>query len=386
MKRVIASFLTALVVFCAMSVCASADYVTVTAAGTAQAPNIDGYKDPIYEKSTAYALSADQVSGEMYIAYDEKYLYVYAEIKDATPAETGNKYANVTGAYRTDSVFFGYNLENENGNNAQYNDEKNKADGSGPADKNDFLGVIAIMRGVKDANASKQGGHAFLNKFKSASVSYADYYTAELRLEWGVDVNGDPFDTDAIFADGISIMFGVHDSAEGSSVNEENGEFYLANARTENMRGEITPYTAVNGWDKLEFGEEYDIAPATAPQTTPAQVTTAPKVTVAVTTASTTPAQTTPAQTTPAQTTPAQTTPAQTTPAQTTLAETTPAETTPAQTTAADGSDNATASESNGTAIVVSAPTVIVIMAITQIVLVLINAYLAFALIKSKKG
>ena len=197
---------------------------------------------------------------------------------------------------------------------------------------------------------------AHLNKgYKVASVSEDDGYVAELKIPFGVDLDGNAYDVATLFETGISVELAVADADtahEALKENEPDIIWYLSSGAEKMRMRDHEPFDSSGAvrMNKLEFTagefgadrvEVTTAAPTTPAITTPAIVTVAPIITPIVTPAGTAPEETTPAATTPEVTPPEETTPAETPPSETTPAETTPAETTaPVVDTPAEGGAN----------------------------------------------
>ncbi len=338
MKKLLSIALAALMLICAMTVVASAaaDDVAVAAPATGYIPAADGIKDDVYDQSTPLVIGeeGDDIYAKAYFAYDNEYLYVFVEVKDATiPAPASG---NITPATSTDSVMVCINLLNQTSNTAVWNP-------SAVSEKNYWAGIYGAMRTASNSNQVWEGGHAHLNKgYKAVAVSEDDGYVAEMKIPFGVDMDGNAYDVATLFETGISVEFAIADADtdhEALKENEPDIIWYLSSGADKMRMRDHQPFDSSDAirMNKLEFTagefgadriEVTTAAPTTPAITTPTIVTVAPIITPIVTPAVTTPEETTPAATTPEVTTPEKTTPAATTPEETAPAATTPAETT----------------------------------------------------------
>ncbi len=332
MKKILLIALAALMLISAMTVVASAapGDVATAAPATDYIPAVDGVKDDVYDNSTPIVIGADgdAISGKAYFAYDNEFLYVFFEVKDATvPASASG---NITPASHTDSAMICINLRDEACDTSVWNT-------SSVNENNYWTAIYGAMRTAKNSNTAYEGGHAHLNKgYKATAVSSADGYVAEMVIPFGSDFSGNPYSVADFISKGISVEFAIADADTGTEpIKETEVVWHISSGAEKFKMVKHYPYNSdeAGKMHKLEFiaGEiKANRAEATAPAATTPVITTPAIVTPAIVT----PAITTPAATTPAATTPVATTPAETTPAETTPAATTPAATTPAQTTA----------------------------------------------------
>lgn len=207
MKKILAVIFAVLLLTCGMAVMASAADAAVAAPATDIIPTVDGKMDDVYKNSTPLTIGAegDELWGKAYLAYDNDYLWVYFEVHDTTVP--GMASGNITPACGTDSAFIGINLLNKKSNTSCWNV-------TAVTESNYFSALYGVMRTAANSSNVWEGGHSHLNKgYKTAVVTTDDGYTAECRITWGVDKNGDAYDTETMFKDGISVVFAITDAA-----------------------------------------------------------------------------------------------------------------------------------------------------------------------------
>lgn len=247
-------------------------YETITAVKTSTVPALDGQLDAgVYLSAPRHiegeAAHGDTITADVYFAYDDDNLYVFADVVDATVGiHAAAKTDNTTAAEQSDAFWIGINVGDTTPNLDVYSSAGIKA-------VNDNAGLFAVIRGGDTNKWAVQGGYSFLNHagYQAKTVSTENGYAVEMVIPLGkTDYEGNAVTNlveggEIAIATFVNNFVGDNDCTDGNKTDitragyKSNGgkqewiqpSYYRATPRS-------TSCTANNSdsasWDKLVFG------------------------------------------------------------------------------------------------------------------------------------